>query len=240
MRKPYVYIISLTYIAILLSGCTSLTGSYRDYTTITGTIVEGRYISPQKDFSIKVPPLLHPGAVIRDRINSRGGMILFTDDVGTLVLVDFTNMNEGEKQILKQIGLLDFMKQYRDSKVEMFKQAVPRSKLIHQEFIELDGKSFDFYMCDFPEGATLTDAIKNKRGDAKRGNLTFIKANSIFMLSTQQIQSDTFLQVPGGRSEFFGVSTQHFSYQNEDIAVIANKMKERLISIYHNMTFASE
>ena len=55
---------------------------------INGKIVEGRYYEPLGRFSIEIPPLVKPGAVIRGGFDERGGTIGFTDDIGTFIRVD--------------------------------------------------------------------------------------------------------------------------------------------------------
>jgi hypothetical protein len=184
---------------LVLLGCTAgrdpmanLVGSYRDYITIKGHITDHRYFSPLTNFVCAVPPLVEPGAVIRDELNAESGGVQFLDDMGTLKRVDYflvpnsemtaTENDQGRRDIEGRIFLWEVNRLYVPS--------CPGTSVRNKEFISFpDGMKQDsalFGVALLPRGSSIAEAHKG-RYDAVRGSLVVVRGNYVYMLTAQVI-----------------------------------------------------
>jgi len=174
--------------SMFLTGCTAKNdmlrdqiGSYRNYINIQGSIDKGVYTFPNNTFQFKVPSLVKPGARIKDYKDKdfRGG-ISFSDDIGTLIRVEFINKNiikgHSDREILEQSSTFLYNTMYKPTKMKV--------KRIYNNFI--DDKLYAIF--DFPEGSTM--AKNNKRLNAIRGSVFFIKDNNLFIITRQSSESN--------------------------------------------------
>jgi len=108
------------FVTAALNGCARVDplrgfiGSYRNYTTISGTIQEGRYTSPQTNFSCRVPDLMKPGAVIKDDVNKKegAGIVAFGDDMGLRFAVRWFEISPDGRSFSDPVllkGIAEFM-----------------------------------------------------------------------------------------------------------------------------------
>jgi len=173
--------------SFIFTGCTYKNdvlrkelGSYRNYIDITGTIKNEIYTSPNNVFSFKVPSLVKPGARIKDYINKDyNGGISFTDDIGKLTRVEYVKKTiiplKNDKEIVKNAGNFLYNSMYKPTGFDV--------KLLHSEII--NNKLFVIF--DFPNGSTLF--INNKRTNAIRGSVCFIKNDNLFIITKQSSES---------------------------------------------------
>ena len=173
--------------SFIFNGCTykndilrKQIGSYRNYIDITGTIKNGIYTSPNNKFSYKVPSLLKPGARIKDYINNNyNGGVSFTDDTGKLIRVEYVNKTliplKNDEEKVRSCGNFLYNSMYKQTGFDI--------KLFHSEII--DNKLFVIF--DFPNGSTLF--INNKRTNAIRGSVCFIKNDNLFIITKQSNES---------------------------------------------------
>lgn len=197
--KPATYISLTLLIAFVGSGCSSThdpvrraAGAYRNYTDITGTITENRYVSPDKNFACTVPKLLSPGAQIYDNVASETGGVAFQDDLGTLVRVDyFTIPPERVSEATTIEGRKALATQSFDGIVAtLYRTGGHDAQVIHREFIYLqDGhkmlKDVALYGIVFlPKGSTIKEATKGPL-DAFRASLLFVRGTRMYMLTIQ-------------------------------------------------------
>ena len=215
MKRPYKYLPFL--ILATICSCNRSLGPFRDRVEINGTIIDGCYDPPHGKFSVKVPELLSPGSEIVDQVDDLGGTVSFRDGGGTLVRIDYFHLSVDEQKELQDIGLRRFITKAQDHSVYVYTRSVSGSRMIHQEFLTLDGRECDLFVMDLPKGATLAALQIKKPLDAQRANLIFLVSNSLYMLSTQRVEVD----------------------QPEQDAAI-KEMKKEIISIYNTMSFKSE
>ena len=201
---------------IFLSGC--MQGSYRNYTDINGTIENGRFHDPLGRFTIEVPYLVQPGAVIRGRFEEEGGTIEFSDDLGKLIRLDVSTATDPTSEaMLHNPDWKAVFSQNRAFMQGLYRTVSPKAKIIHQEYMLSDSKHIDFFVFSMPEGSTLADAKSRKRHDAIRASISLLENDSLFTLTTQQI--------PG------------IWRQNENENEMISRMKDTLLETLKTMSF---
>ncbi len=200
-RKHFAITIALVLLSFALDGCTSpndplrsLFGSYRNYTSIKGKIEANRYYSPTNNFSCAVPPLIEPGAVIRDNLGPIGGTVEFEDDLGTLIRVDYFYIpKEGAGDTATIDGRKFLANLTFNYAVEsMYRPVIPATKVTHTEFVELQDGVKDrkdvalFGIAILPKGSSLVET-KTGRYDALRASLVFVRGRYTYLLTIQYI-----------------------------------------------------
>lgn len=179
----------------ILNGCArfdplrGLLGSYRNYTHIDGTIKDGVYYDPCNRFTLKVPCLMKPGAVIQGVMKENYGYIVFYDDLGTLIRLDVGTVSTDEDRAYMHSPGTAYFDASRELQVARCQQAVPGAALIHQEYLDLGLIDADYFVLSMPRGHTLASA-SGRRLDALRGFLCFIRGDTLYVLSTQEIDSE--------------------------------------------------
>ena len=172
--------------SVIFTGCTHKNdflkdqiGSYRNYINIQGEINNEIYTFPNNIFQFKVPSLVKPGAKIKDYKDKdyRGG-ISFSDDIGTLIRVEFINKNvikgNNNKEILEKSSTFLYNTMYKPTGMNV--------KLLHNDFI--GDKLYAIF--DFPNGSSI--ANNNKRLNAVRASVFFIKDNNLFIITRQSTE----------------------------------------------------
>lgn len=196
--------IVLTAVSIVLvAGCArfdpgrSLLGSYRNYYETKGKIKEGRYFSPNANFSCAVPTLVQPGAVIRDKIERiEGGIIAtvwFEDDFGQLYRISWYEITPDDFKKLDQFpihrALLESILAYQ---LMLFREVSPGTTLELSETTG-EGENANMFAVIHAPGASNI-AVNGKRADSTRGFLIFIKKQWIYALSIQDTAPFDFKQ----------------------------------------------
>jgi len=168
----------------ILAGCMG-GGSYRNYTDYNGKIENGVLYDPCGRFTIKVPYLAEPGAVIRGRFEKQGGSVEFSDDFGKLIRVDIVTAVDPQSEAL--VRSPDWKRTFAGNRIiigELYKSVCPKTEVLHQEYITTE-RAMDFYVFNMPECSTLSES--GKRQDAWRASITIVEGNSLFTLTTQHI-----------------------------------------------------
>jgi hypothetical protein len=186
-------VLSITLLlAAFISGCMqndplrSAIGSYRNYTDFNGKIENGVLHDPCGRFTIKIPPLATPGALIRGQLEKEGGSVQFSDDFGKLVRIDIMTASDPQsEELMRSPDWKRIFSGNRRFMGELYQSVSPKTEVLHQEYLT-SGRPIDFYVFNLPEGSTLSDQ-SGKRLDAWRASITIIEGNSIFTLSTQHI-----------------------------------------------------
>ncbi len=185
----------LVFSGALLPGCASAPASdptafYRHFGEIKGTLKEGRYFSPDANFSCALPELVDPSATIKDvsgkNQNIRAGTVTFQNDLGMLLRVDWLEIPENERPTApdpafdraaeENFALLMF---------SQYKQVSPTASLITHEFNSDAGEEKLFVVSLLPAGSTLVDKSTGRRIDAYRAALILHHGAWVYCLSTQ-------------------------------------------------------
>jgi hypothetical protein len=184
---------------LLCLGCSAgydpvagLIGSYRNHITIKGHIANERYYSPRTNFVCAVPPLLQPGAVIRDVLDSDSGIVEFRDDMGTLDRVDYVRAPDAFAQVQEKI------EERKKLEGMVFQLLVDKTytplcqgtTVTSRKFISFpDGIKEDhalFGVAFLPKGSSIAE-IHRGRYDAVRASLVLVRRGYVYVVTIQTI-----------------------------------------------------
>ena len=220
-------------------------GSYRNYIDINGKITDGRYVEPHGRFTVQVPPLLMPGAIIKGRFGAQGGSITFLDDLGSLTRIDMVALGrtapESTGQDSEQRNVLDNNREYWGG---VCRTATARTELIKQVYLSSETTESDFFVFKLPQGGTLAELTpRNKRpipADALRGFLSFIRGGCLFTISkTLNILSSpgpvSWPLIPGPIASTIGFAAP--GDQGEGQSEIIERLKKGLLDTMGTMMF---
>jgi hypothetical protein len=163
----------------------SVFGSYRSYSDISGSFVGGKYTSPTGDFTCEFPNRNIAGDTLKDTFDQNSGRVVFFDDFGTLLSVDYIDNGQ-----LSVFGDPDEEKSYLEEALaslmqSMFVPASPTSSISYKEFLNNKNQVILYAVINFPKGSTLADSKTGERLDALRGVFIFNKGKYLYMLNSQ-------------------------------------------------------
>ena len=174
-RVPNLFKVIL--LILILSGCSGLSGD----------ISNGRYYSPNKVFSVKVPYMYRHGAKKDDNFNKDfgkgepkfdAGGVKFSDDFGRFFRIDVFRLpekiNVNNKNVLTNT---------ENTMLKIYQEGVIEAKIVKQEFFQLDEKTINYFITHIPRGSTIVS--NGERKDVYRGALTFINEEYVYIFSTQ-------------------------------------------------------
>lgn len=157
----------------------------RNRDRLHGQVNEGRYIAPDNWFSFKIFDERLPGSSVSDSGGDNSGTVMYSDDFGGLVRVDYMRMNQESRDALKKVGEKVFLKNNLDNYIGQFIiPNTPDASLIEEFFLkDKNNKGMHFEIIDMPKGSTLS--TENGRMDAIRGLVSFFTDDWFFILSEQ-------------------------------------------------------
>ncbi len=187
--------LSLAVCAAFLPGCASgpvsdPTAFYRSLGNTKGTLKEGRYYSPDDNFSCALPELIDAGASVKD-VSGRGergrsGTVTFQNDLGLLLRVDWLEIPESEHPVAPDPAFdRSTEESYALLLFNQYKQVSPAASLVTHEFLSDPGEEKLFVTSLLPGGSTLVDKSTGRRLDAYRASLIFRQGGWVYCLSTQ-------------------------------------------------------
>ncbi|MBL0349613.1 MAG: hypothetical protein IPP68_04470 [Elusimicrobia bacterium] len=180
--KQFIWFLPLLFLQACLSVPTRFGGSPQ---SLHGKIAGDRYIAPENWFSFKIYDAKLPGSSVSDSGGDNSGTVMYSDDFGGLVRVDYMRMNKESRDALKKIGEEAFLKNILDNWIgEFVIPNSPETTLIEEVFSkDKHGKGMHFEIIDMPKGSTLS--TENGRMDAIRGLVSFVSDDWFFILSEQ-------------------------------------------------------
>ena len=182
---------------IFLTSCSSVQPMHGTSSEIKGTIKDGRYFSPNGNFSCAVPPLAKPGAIIEDSLDKTKdgyvGTVKFEDDYGKLFRVDWyevpTDIQEHEKKLGKPLYGATMLEGFLTLQMQNFHHVFPEATVEAEETIGDITNLMLFADVRIPKGATLTD--NGQRLDCSRGLFIFNRNNWAYVISIQDVCDDS-------------------------------------------------
>ena len=131
----------------------SIIGSYRNYVEIEGSITDGIYTPPLKNFSCRFPSLETgpKGNVLQDHFWTDGsGVVVFTDDFGTLLRADYWEVNDSTTRLLENPETQKSQFEEKLSKLiqESFLPSQPNTIISHTEFLERENGAMLYGVID--------------------------------------------------------------------------------------------
>ncbi|MDZ7960316.1 MAG: hypothetical protein RMY34_20945 [Aulosira sp. DedQUE10] len=154
--------------------------------TLAEDYVDSLYESPLGNFTVRIPVKSEEGG----RIQSQEGVVGFSDDVGTLLRIDYYPIPPEYLEDIEAVGQQEYLQSILVEKYvpQAIFSNVPNAQIKHSEYLEdtLDGSYY--VLVDMPQGSTISKQENNgnaKRLDAYRGLITFIKADFLYIVSNQ-------------------------------------------------------
>ena len=181
---------------LFLTSCSSL-GSTRGTvgsSELKGKITDGRYFSPNGNFSCAIPPLAEPGAIIQDSSNKTEdgcvGTVKFGDDFGKLFRVDWA---EVPPDISQQLGkpLYDqaMLEGILISQMQNFHQVYPQTTVEAREMMGEKTNLLLFADVRIPRGTTFIQ--DGQHLDCSRGLFIFKQNHWVYTISIQDACVDS-------------------------------------------------
>ncbi len=145
------------------------------------------YTSPLGNFTVAIPVDPQQGG----RIQSQEGVVGFSDDLGTLLRIDYYSLpsdqikelaSQGQEQYLQSILLDKYVPQ-------AILANLPEAQIRYTEYLKDNWQGSYYALVDMPKGSTISQQENNgtaTRLDAYRGLLAFINGEFLYIVSSQR------------------------------------------------------
>ncbi|MBD2164016.1 hypothetical protein H6G04_06310 [Calothrix membranacea FACHB-236] len=155
--------------------------------TLPEDYIDSVYESPLGNFTVPIPVKSENGG----RIQSQEGVVGFSDDVGTLLRIDYYPILPEYLEDIETVGQEEYLQSILVEKYvpQAIYANVPNSEIKYAEYLEdiLDGAYY--VLVDMPQGSTISKQESNgnaKRLDAYRGLMTFMNSDFLYIVSNQR------------------------------------------------------
>jgi hypothetical protein len=179
------------------TSCSSVQWMHGTSSEIKGTIKNGRYFSPNENFSCAIPPLAEPGAIIEDSSDTTEdgyvGTVKFEDDYGKLFRVDWYEVSPDIKAHEQKLGKFLYgatmLEGLLTLQMQNFHHVFPQATVEAKETIGDVTNLMLFADVRIPKGATLMQ--NGQRLDCSRGLFIFSRNNWAYVISIQDVCDDS-------------------------------------------------
>ncbi|MCC5651036.1 hypothetical protein LC609_14560 [Nostoc sp. XA013] len=157
-----------------------------DETVVIEDFSDQTYQSPLGNFTVPIPVDPQQGG----RIQSQEGVVGFSDDIGTLLRIDYYPFPLEQLEELEAIGQEEYLQTILVDKYvpQAIFANVPDASVEYTEYLEDTLRGAYYVLIDMPKGSTISKQENNgtaMRLDAYRGLLTFIKGEFLYIVSSQ-------------------------------------------------------
>ncbi|MBD2610190.1 MAG: hypothetical protein RMY62_021275 [Nostoc sp. ZfuVER08] len=157
-----------------------------DETVIIDEYIQQTYKSPLGNFTVPVPVEIENGG----RIQSQEGVVGFSDDMGTLLRIDYYPFPVEQLEELESLGQEKYLHSILVDKYvpQAILANVPDATVEYTKYLEDTLSGAYYVLVDMPKGSTISKQENNGtavRLDAYRGLLTFIKGQFLYIVSSQ-------------------------------------------------------
>ncbi|MEH2254891.1 hypothetical protein [Nostoc sp.] len=157
-----------------------------DETVVIEDFSEQTYQSPLGNFTVPIPVELQQGG----RIQSQEGVVGFSDDIGTLLRIDYYPFPLEQLEELESVGQEEYLQTILVDKYvpQAIFANVPDASVEYTEYLENTLRGAYYVLIDMPKGSTISKQENNGtaiRLDAYRGLLTFISGEFLYIVSSQ-------------------------------------------------------
>ncbi|MEH2245609.1 hypothetical protein [Nostoc sp.] len=158
-----------------------------DETVVIEDFSQQTYESPLGNFTVAIPVDPHQGG----RIQSQEGVVGFSDDIGTLLRIDYYPFPLEQLEELESVGQEEYLQTILVDKYvpQAIFANVPDASVEYSEYLEDTLRGAYYVLIDMPKGSTISKQENNGtaiRLDAYRGLLTFISGEFLYIVSSQQ------------------------------------------------------
>ncbi|MFN6525984.1 hypothetical protein [Nostoc sp. ChiSLP03a] len=157
-----------------------------DETVVIEDFSEQTYQSPLGNFTVPIPVDPQQGG----RIQSQEGVVGFSDDIGTLLRIDYYPFPLEQLEELESVGQEEYLQTILVDKYvpQAIFANVPDASVEYTEYLENTLRGAYYVLIDMPKGSTISKQENNgtaSRLDAYRGLLTFISGEFLYIVSSQ-------------------------------------------------------
>jgi hypothetical protein len=157
-----------------------------DETVVIEDFSEQTYESPLGNFTVPIPVDPQQGG----RIQSQEGVVGFSDDIGTLLRIDYYPFPLEQLEELESVGQEEYLQTILVDKYvpQAIFANVPDASVEYSEYLEDTLRGAYYVLIDMPKGSTISKQENNGtaiRLDAYRGMLTFISGEFLYIVSSQ-------------------------------------------------------
>ncbi|MEH2248930.1 hypothetical protein [Nostoc sp.] len=157
-----------------------------DETVVIEDFSEQTYESPLSNFTVPIPVDPQQGG----RIQSQEGVVGFSDDIGTLLRIDYYPFPLEQLEELESVGQEEYLQTILVDKYvpQAIFANVPDASVEYSEYLEDTLRGAYYVLIDMPKGSTISKQENNGtaiRLDAYRGLLTFISGEFLYIVSSQ-------------------------------------------------------
>ncbi|MEH1966102.1 MULTISPECIES: hypothetical protein [unclassified Nostoc] len=157
-----------------------------DETVVIEDFSQQTYESPLGNFTVQIPVDPQQGG----RIQSQEGVVGFSDDIGTLLRIDYYPFPLEQLEELESVGQEEYLQTILVDKYvpQAIFANVPDASVEYSEYLEDTLRGAYYVLIDMPKGSTISKQENNGtaiRLDAYRGLLTFISGEFLYIVSSQ-------------------------------------------------------
>jgi len=157
-----------------------------DETVIIEDFSQQTYESPLNNFTVPIPVDPQQGG----RIQSQEGVVGFSDDIGTLLRIDYYPFPLEQLEELESVGQEEYLQTILVDKYvpQAIFANVPDASVEYTEYLSDTLRGAYYVLIDMPKGSTISKQENNGtaiRLDAYRGLLTFIRGEFLYIVSNQ-------------------------------------------------------
>ncbi|MEH1769670.1 MAG: hypothetical protein V7L27_32655 [Nostoc sp.] len=157
-----------------------------DETVVIEDFSDQVYQSPLGNFTVPIPVDPQQGG----RIQSQEGVVGFSDDIGTLLRIDYYPFPLEQLEELEAVGQEEYLQTILVDKYvpQAIFANVPDASVEYTEYLENTLRGAYYVLIDMPKGSTISKQENNGtaiRLDAYRGLLTFIRGEFLYIVSSQ-------------------------------------------------------
>ncbi|MFN9558804.1 MAG: tellurite resistance TerB family protein [Dolichospermum sp.] len=144
------------------------------------------YQSPLGNFTVPIPLDSEQGG----KIQTDEGMVSFSDDMGTLLRIDYYPLSLEEIKEIKTQGYEAYLHEViiNEYVPQTIISNVPNAEVRHREYWQEPLKRYDSVVLNLP-GATISQQETNGHGiklDTYRGLLSFVNSECLYIVSSQR------------------------------------------------------
>ncbi|MEH2200382.1 hypothetical protein [Nostoc sp.] len=157
-----------------------------DETVVIEDFSEQTYQSPLGNFTVPIPVDPQQGG----RIQSQEGVVGFSDDIGTLLRIDYYPFPLEQLEELESVGQEEYLQTILVDKYvpQAIFANVPDASVEYTEYLKDTLRGAYYVLIDMPKGSTISKQENNGtaiRLDAYRGLLAFISGEFLYIVSSQ-------------------------------------------------------
>ncbi|AVH66173.1 hypothetical protein CDG77_18280 [Nostoc sp. 'Peltigera membranacea cyanobiont' 213] len=157
-----------------------------DETVVIEDFSEQTYQSPLSNFTVPIPVDPQQGG----RIQSQEGVVGFSDDIGTLLRIDYYPFPLEQLEELESVGQEEYLQTILVDKYvpQAIFANVPDASVEYTEYLKDTLRGAYYVLIDMPKGSTISKQENNGtaiRLDAYRGLLAFISGEFLYIVSSQ-------------------------------------------------------